>query len=134
MLARGLGPKLLLVSMAADQEYIDGWRARRHAEALAAAQWRRERSREAAHAAARLGEFAGVCRVVLFGSLARDAAEPGSDVDLWVEGLAEADWLAAVAAARALVSDAEVDLVRAEWAGAGIAAQVAGEGRVLYVR
>ncbi|MCB9729982.1 MAG: nucleotidyltransferase domain-containing protein [Deltaproteobacteria bacterium] len=119
----------------ADQSYIDGWRQRQRALAEAAAAWRRERLSEAAEAARQLSErFPSVRRVVLFGSLARGSAGPGSDVDLWLEGLAEADWLDAVSLARQRIPHAEVDLVRAEWARAPMAARVAAEGVVLSGR
>jgi len=116
---------------AEDQEFIDGWRARWRREAEVARAWRAERLQEAHRAAEGLVARYAVRRVVLFGSLARGDARPGSDVDLWVEGLAESDWLDAVAAARAEIRGAEVDLVRAEWAGAAIAGRVDAEGLVL---
>lgn len=119
----------------ADQSYIDGWRRRERALAEAAASWRRARLSEAADAARRLSErFPSVRRVILFGSLARGTAAPGSDVDLWLEGLAESDWLDAVALVRGCIPDAEVDLVRAEWARSPIATRVAAHGVVLLER
>ncbi len=89
---------------------------------------------EAAAAAEALACIPGVRRVVLFGSLARDEASAASDVDVWVEGLAEADWLQAVAKARTLIAHAEVDLVRDESASPSLRARVAAEGIVLYER
>ncbi|MEZ4266211.1 MAG: nucleotidyltransferase domain-containing protein [Myxococcota bacterium] len=116
----------------ADQSYIDGWRQRERALAAAAASWRRDRLSEAADAARQVRErFPSVRRVVLFGSLARGTAGPGSDVDLWLEGLPESDWLDAVSLVRQSIRNAEVDVVRAEWARAPIAARVAAEGVVL---
>ena len=78
--------------------------------------------------------FPGVTRVVLFGSLARGEAGPGSDVDLWVEGLADADWLDATQVVRAAVRHAEVDVVRAECASDALRAGVAAQGVVLRER
>lgn len=115
-----------------DTSYLEAWRARARAAADAARAWRLEREAEAAIAARALAAFPGVRRVVLFGGVARGEAGPGSDVDLWVEGLAEADWLDAVAAVRAIVTRADPDLVRAEWAGDALASRVGAEGRVLY--
>ncbi len=89
---------------------------------------------EAGHAARRLMSMPGVRRVLLIGSLARGTARPGSDVDLWVEGLDERDWLAAVAAVREEIRDAEVDVIRAEWAGEAIAARAVAEGVALDER
>ena len=78
--------------------------------------------------------FPGVTRVLLFGSLARGEAGPGSDVDLWVEGLADADWLDATQVARSAVRHAEVDIVRAECAGDALRDGVAAQGVVLRER
>lgn len=114
-----------------DRSFVEAWRARAAAARVAAAAWRRARTDEAAVAAEALSRLPGVRRVLLFGSLARGEAGPGSDVDLWIEGLPEAFWLEAVAAARAHVHDAEVDLVRAEIASAALADRVAADGIVL---
>lgn len=99
-----------------------------------AERWRAARQEEVERAASALCELAGVRRVVLFGSLARGEASPGSDVDLWVEGLEAERWLDAIAVARAAISGAEVDLVRAEAASPALRARVALEGMVLRER
>ncbi len=67
--------------------------------------------------------------MVLFGSLARGEAGPGSDVDVRVEGPREEDGLDAVAGARAALTGAEVDVVRAEASSAALTARVAAEGQ-----
>ena len=115
----------------ADSAYLAGWLQRAEADAETAANWR-------AAIWPQLGEVAkvlvaqGAKRVILLGSLARDEASSGSDIDLWVEGLPAAQWLAASVAVGRLVPMAPVDIVRAETAGATLAARAAAEGRVLY--
>jgi predicted nucleotidyltransferase len=118
----------------ADARFLRGWSRRRELEREAAAAWRRERLTECRAMSSALLELPGVRRVALFGSLARGEAAPGSDVDVWIEGLAESEWLSAVAVARRMVSAAEVDLVRAESASPALAARVAAEGQVLGER
>lgn len=122
------------MSTAADQAFVAGWRSRRQAALRVAEAWRAERFTEAVEAAEGLMGFPGVTRVVLFGSLARGEAGPGSDVDLWVEGLADADWLDATQVVRAAVRHAEVDVVRAECASDALRAGVAAQGVVLRER
>jgi len=112
--------------------WVESWRARREAEYARDAQVRALRRAEAVRAAAVLRGFPGVTSVVLFGSLARDEATSASDVNVFVEGLAESDWLAAVSAVRSVISRAEVDLVRAETASASLRARVLAEGVSLF--
>lgn len=119
------------VSIPSDETYIQAWRERQARDAQAAAQWRRARMDEVERAARRLLSELGVSSVRLIGSLARGTARPGSDIDLWIEGLPENEWLTAVAVARAEIAHAEVDLIRAEWAGPEMAARAASEGIVL---
>ena len=116
------------------ERFLDGWRARQANALEADLAWRTERRAEAERAAQELMRLPDVRRVVLFGSLARDEATRASDVDLFIEGLPEEAWLDAVAIARAHISHAEVDLVRAELAGASLRARVDAEGVVLRGR
>ena len=114
-----------------DDSYLRGWQARQ-ADALEVAKaWQAARSSEAKHAAQRLVDALGVTRVVLFGSLALGKAGPGSDVDLWVEGLDKAHYLEAIALVRELIRGAEVDLVPAEWASPALRERVEYEGVVI---
>lgn len=122
------------MSTPSDQPFIQAWRERQSRTEQVAARWRAERTAEAERAARRLRSLAGVKRIVLFGSLARGTARPGSDVDLWIEGLAEGDWLTAVAAAREEIREAEVDVIRAECASEEMAARVSAEGKVIHER
>lgn len=71
-------------------------------------------------------------RVLLFGSLARGSAGPGSDVDLWVEGLPAEAYLDAVSLVREAVTATDVDLVRAEWSRPSVHERVLREGIVLH--
>ena len=123
-----------VMNLGADANFVRAWAHRRAAEREFAARWRQARRGECGALARAMLAFPGVRRVVLFGSLARGDAGPGSDVDVWIEGLAESDWLAAVTAARVAIADAEVDLVRAEMAGPSLAARVAAEGEVIGER
>lgn len=117
-----------------DQTFIEAWRERQLRNEQAAARWREARLVEAGRAARRLTSLGGVKKILLIGSLARGTAHPGSDVDLWVEGLAESEWLTAVAMVREEIHEAEVDVIRAEWAGKDMAARAAAEGVVLDER
>jgi predicted nucleotidyltransferase len=79
-----------------------------------------------------LVEKLGASRVVLFGSLARGSAQPGSDVDLWVEGLPESAYLDAISLVREGIVGTEVDLVMADWASASVRERAQREGVVLH--
>lgn len=114
-----------------EDPYLDGLRHRLERAARTDRAWREARLVEVKEAAIHLGTFSGVTRVVLFGSLARGVAAPGSDVDLWVEGLAEEDWLDAIQRVRGIIRHAEVDIVRAEQADSAIEARVRAEGLVI---
>ena len=71
----------------------------------------------------------GVRSVVLFGSLARgEAFDHRSDVDLAVTGLAERDYLRALAHLLDLDMEIDVDLVMLETARPTLAANIAAEG------
>jgi predicted nucleotidyltransferase len=118
--------------MAVADPYLKAWQARARATEARSATWRAERLRDATRAARALVEQLGAERVLLFGSLARGSATPASDVDLWVEGLAEGTFLDAVSLARQHVTVTEVDVVRAEWARASIRERALREGVLLY--
>lgn len=120
------------VSMSQTDPYLEAWRSRaRVAEARAEA-WRAERLTEAKAAARALVEQLRARRVLLFGSLARGSAGPGSDVDLWVEGLPAELYLDAVSLVRQEITATDVDLVRAEWSRPSIRDRVLREGMVLH--
>lgn len=73
-----------------------------------------------------------VSRVWLFGSaLRRDRIHSRSDVDLAVEGLAEAQYLRAVGRLLDLHGDVSVDLVRLEDASVSLRDRIISEGREL---
>ena len=93
--------------------------------------WRREALAQAETCAELLTREFGATRIVLFGSLARGDARPGSDVDLLVDGVPDARWFEAVGRAFDVVRCAEVDLVPASRVLPHIAERVAREGRVL---
>jgi predicted nucleotidyltransferase len=120
--------------MSGSDPYLEAWRARARAADTSAAAWRAERLLEATRAARALVEQLGARRVLLFGSVAHGSATPESDVDLWVEGLAESAFLDAVSLVRHHITATEVDLVRAEWARASVRERALEEGVVLYAR
>lgn len=73
-----------------------------------------------------------VARVLLFGSaLRRDRIHLNSDVDLAVEGLAEAQYLRAVGRLLDLHGDVLVDLVMLEDASSGLRDRIISAGREL---
>jgi predicted nucleotidyltransferase len=73
----------------------------------------------------------GATRIVLLGSLVREEARPGSDIDLLVHGLSPSKVFEAGAAADRMMGDVSVDLVPAEIARAEIRARAEQEGEVL---
>lgn len=120
--------------MAGGDPYLEAWRARARAAEARATTWRAQRRHEATRAAQALVEELGARRVLLFGSLARGNATLDSDVDLWVEGLAEDAFLDAVSLVRQHITATEVDVVRAEWARASVRERALREGVVLHER
>jgi len=79
----------------------------------------------AARAAKQLRKHFQTQRVVVFGSLLRpDHFDAHSDVDLAVWGLADKDYLKAVAMVTGLDSEITVDLIRMEDASPSIGSQV----------
>jgi predicted nucleotidyltransferase len=75
----------------------------------------------------------GANRVLLFGSLARGKARPGSDVDLLVDGLAMVDLIRATVRAERLLEEAPIDLVPLASARPEIRGRAESEGRVIDV-
>lgn len=120
--------------MSAGDPYLEAWRARARAADARATAWRAERLLDARRAARAIVEQFGARRVLLFGSVARGSATPDSDVDLWVEGLAEDAFLDAVSLVRQHITATEVDVVRAEWARASVRERALREGIVLHGR
>lgn len=111
--------------------YVAGWRARDQQHAERAAIWRDEVRGHVDEAARLLVERFGATRVVLFGSLVRGTAGPGSDVDLLVEGLPAATFFDAAAAVDRVLGDVLVDLVPAEFARPEVLERARAEGEVL---
>lgn len=111
--------------------YAAGYLARRAAADRAAAVWQSAvRGRLDVAVDALVREF-GATRVVLFGSLARGEARPGSDVDLLVEGVPLDRLMVATARVARLVAT-DVDLVPVEHALEAIVARARAEGEVLH--
>ena len=69
----------------------------------------------------------GVTRVVLFGSVARGQVNDGSDIDLAVEGLADADYFRALGAL-AGATPFDIDLVPLRDASPGMLESIRTEG------
>jgi len=111
--------------------YVEAWRQRNNARRAAARQ-RAKRAHSIALELARLLRARyGATKVVLFGSLARGAFGPRSDIDLSVEGLAEADIFRAGADAAARAEEFEVDIVPLEASCASLRDEIEREGVVL---
>lgn len=107
--------------------------ARARQERAAAAAWRaRMLARLPAVARMLRGDF-GARQVLLFGSLARGEAGPGSDVDLLVDGLAMADLIRATVRAERLLEEAHADLAPRASARPEVRARAESEGRVIHV-
>jgi predicted nucleotidyltransferase len=98
-------------------DYIAGWRERDRREHASAADWRARVLARLPAVARTLSHDFGATRVLLFGSLARGKAKPGSDVDLLVDGLAMADLIQATVRAERLLEEAHADLVPTAWRG-----------------
>ncbi|MBI5526737.1 MAG: nucleotidyltransferase domain-containing protein [Deltaproteobacteria bacterium] len=109
---------------AAITSYVDGWRRR-----AAAEERRQTREREATLArlaplARELKERFGARRVVLFGSRAAGSADPGSDVDIAVEGLPAERYADALLMLERALGRECVDLVEYEDAGNALRAKI----------
>lgn len=114
------------------ESYVDGWRQRAlRAEGERSAWQHGLRARLKAVVDLLVRDY-GVRRIVLFGSLARDEARPGSDVDLLVDGLGLEHLVEASAQAGRILQDADVDLVPAQVARPEILIRAELEGQVLY--
>ena len=114
-------------------DYVAGWRERARREREAAATWCARMLARLPAVARMLRDDFGVGRVLLFGSLARGEAGPGSDVDLLVDGLAMADLIRATVRAERLLQDAHADLVPTDSARPAVRARAESEGRVIHV-
>jgi predicted nucleotidyltransferase len=118
--------------MAEFESYVRAWRERwrkdRRADAAAA-----RRARVTAEKIARLlVRHYGTRRVTLCGSLARGDFRRGSDIDLAVEGIPDARFFAASAAAARAGGDFEVDLVPVESSTRQYREWLLREGTVLH--
>jgi predicted nucleotidyltransferase len=111
--------------------YAAGARRRSRAAARRNAAWNALAAEQALAASRVLKSEFGAREVILFGSVARNAGRPGSDVDLLVAGVAPDQWFAACAAAADLVTCGDVDLVPRERAHVHVLTRALGEGRTL---
>jgi predicted nucleotidyltransferase len=114
--------------------YVQGWRDRSRREAEAAAVWRARVRKRLDIVVEVLARNFGVSRIVLFGSLARAEAAPGSDVDLLVSGIGAERIIEATVAAERILGEARVDLVPVELARLAVRDRAESEGTILYVR
>lgn len=115
-------------------EYIIGWREHER-QTLRRIQERAVHAKAAAEKCARfLAATYKVQRVWLFGSLVQlDRVHQGTDIDLAVEGLAPADYFAALADMYGLVEPGiEIDLIPIESAQPLIRHHILAEGQILY--
>ena len=79
-----------------------------------------------------LADDFGATRVLLFGSLARGMAGPGSDIDLLVDGLALERLIEATVRAERLLAEARVDLVPADQIRPEVMTRALAEGVLLH--
>jgi hypothetical protein len=113
-------------------DYVAGWRERDRRAASDAGAWRAAvRARLPALVGLLTRDF-GARRILLFGSLARGEAGPGSDLDLLVDGLWAARLIEATVAAERLLGDVDLDPVPTQLARPGVAARASAEGELLY--
>jgi predicted nucleotidyltransferase len=112
--------------------YVAGWHARERAREHEAAQWRTRVQARLPQVARMLAEDFGVTRVLLFGSLARGAAGPESDVDLLVEGLPLERLIEATVRADRLLAEASADLVPADRVRPEVLTRALAEGTLLH--
>lgn len=117
---------------AATDPYRDAWLRRQADLAVEAERWRTETLQRLVALVPEFAREFGLRRILVFGSLARGDAGPGSDVDLLVEGLdADRFWDACVWIDRRL-HPIRVDLVPVERARPEILARALAEGKVLH--
>jgi predicted nucleotidyltransferase len=112
--------------------YVAGWHARERARLQEAARWRTRVQARLPQVARMLAEDFGVTRVLLFGSLARGAARPESDVDLLVEGLPLERLIEATVRADRPLAEASADLVPADRVRPEVLTRALAEGILLH--
>jgi predicted nucleotidyltransferase len=112
-------------------EFVAAWRLREQAEQAAAHAWRARVLSRLPAVARMLRDDLGCARVILFGSVARGEAGPGSDVDLLVDGLALANLIEATVRAERLLGDVPVDLVPSASARPEVLVRAEREGRTI---
>jgi predicted nucleotidyltransferase len=116
----------------APHPYVHYWLERDRQADSADAAWRivaREHARTISDSLVR--DF-GATRILLFGSVARDEAHVGSDIDLLVDGIAPERWFEACGAATELVPTVDVDLVPWAHCRAHVKARALAEGLLLH--
>ena len=111
--------------------YTAGWLARERDRCDEAAAWRARIAGRLPLVVQALKTEFGVTRVLLFGSLARSTAGPGSDVDLLVDGLPLERLIEATVRADRLLVEASADLVPAEEIRPEVLTRAMAEGRLL---
>lgn len=114
-------------------EYRHTAQQRQAAERRALLEWRKRALDVADEAAAVLRQQFGADQVILFGSLAREVVETmpihaHSDVDLAAWGIAEKEYLRAVACLLDLGGEIDIDLVRMEEATPRVREAVVDQG------
>jgi uncharacterized protein len=135
---RNLGPPLAMsvhTSPAVPfdlSSYVEGWRMRERARQREETEWRARIAARLPQVVRMLAEDFGATRVLLFGSLARGAAEPGSDVDLLVDGLPLELLVAATVRADRLLAEASADLVPADRVRPEVLSRALAEGVLLH--
>jgi len=112
--------------------YAAGWQARDRLRQQQAAEWRSRMEARLPQVARMLADDFGATRVLLFGSLARGMAGPGSDIDLLVDGLALERLIEATVRAERLLAEARVDLVPADQIRPEVMTRALAEGVLLH--
>jgi predicted nucleotidyltransferase len=112
--------------------YAAGWLARERAKREDEAEWRARIEARLPEVVRMLVEDFGATRILLFGSVARGAARPESDVDLLVEGLPMERIIEATVRADRLLAEASADLVPADRVRPEVLTQALAEGIRLH--
>ncbi len=112
--------------------YAAGWLARERARHKNQARWRARIEARLPGVARMLAEKFDATRVLLFGSVARGAARPESDVDLLVEGLPMERVIEATVRADRLLAEASADPVPADRARPEVLTRALAEGILLH--
>lgn len=83
-----------------------------------------------------ISRFKNVERIILFGSYAKNAAKPESDIDLAImaPGIKPVNWQTLVNSATRVAGDVELDINRIEQAGDYLLETIAKDGVVLFSR